>query len=89
MEPKLYRDWSLELERMQPKRRLDIDDTPQFTAMNPKARTAAALKAHMLHYHPDFRAELADAPQTPLELRLAYVSFAVGAVCVAAAVIFR
>ena len=55
MEPKQFRDWSLELERMQPKRHL----------------------------------ELGDAPQTPLELRLAYVAFAVGAVCVAAVVILR
>ena len=55
MEPKQYRDWSLELGRMQPKRRLELGDTPQ----------------------------------TPLELWLAYVAFAVGAVCVAAVAIAR
>ena len=54
MEPKQYRDWSLELERMQPKRKLDVGG---------------------------------DAPQTPLELWLAYAAFAVGAVVVVAVVL--
>ena len=76
MEPKQYRDWSAELERMQPKRE-------RLRIVKEKAMIDG------VEYTTFSQAEEHDAPQTPLELWLAYAAFAVGAVCVAAVMVLR